>query len=148
MFFLKCFLFFFHGCNIILTSVSILIFDAFFCYLHWSFFLQVTFFFSVCLFCSVPYIWETLSKWLIILGRSHLAVRPHIWSSEQRAFYALIIIVVWFLNTVMIKVCMQYILTNPIYLSSLVLRISKVFFFFPLLYKQWGIHILNAHLII
>ena len=129
MSFLKCFPVFFHGCSIILTSVSILTFDAFFCYLHWSFFLQVTFFFL--LFCSLPYIWETLSKWLIILGYSHSAVRPHIWSSEQRAFYALIIILV-FLNTVMIKVCMQNILTNPIYLSSLVLGISKVLFFPPL----------------
>ena len=84
--------------------------------------------FFFCLFCSLPYIWETLSKWLIILGCSHLVVRLHIWSSEQRAFYALIIILV-FPNTVMIKVCMQYILINPIYLSSLVLGISKVLFF-------------------
>ena len=132
MFFLKCLLVSFHGCTIILISVSILIFDAFFCYLHWSFFLQVTFFFSVYFVLCLTFE-RLLSKRLIILGCSHSAVRPHIWSNEQRDFYAFIILV--FLNTVMIKVCMQYILTKMYcwinFQNCIVIVISRTLYIYP-----------------
>lgn len=74
-----------------------------------------------------------LSKWLIILGCSHSAVRPYIWSNEQRDFYAFIILV--FLNTVMIKVCMQYILTKMYcwinFQNCIVIVISRTLYIYP-----------------
>ena len=74
-----------------------------------------------------------LSKWLIILGCSHSAVRPHIRSNEQRDFYAFIILV--FLNTVMIKVCMQYILTKMYcwinFQNCIVIVISRTLYIYP-----------------
>ena len=74
-----------------------------------------------------------LSKRLIILGCSHSAVRPHIWSNEQRDFYAFIILA--FLNTVMIKVCMQYILTKMYcwinFQNCIVIVISRTLYIYP-----------------